>query len=1262
MALHVAVLPRPNGPYEAPSTTYFEVDGPAGLTGAELARALGDLGYEGLWPAGAVPLEQVGELPTQGMLTLTPFARPSSKLSTTTQVWLVAVSGPDCGRRVKLARGTYSIGRGECDLQAADPALSRHHADIIVDHTSIALLEVGHPPGHTRAGGPTRPKLLAVGDGFTLGNTTFRVCSADAQGTIPPPTDNAAMWPPPISRLRGSKGSTSRPWMMITAAVLPLGVGIALALALGSWIFLAFSALGLLTGGVSTCTELIGRRRLRRAIRTLSTTRLAEMEQAAPPVGLCLLRRDRTSPPADDGSASAAPTHAVRLGTGRVMPPIRVEPPTDRMPRVRRLLGPVTVAVPCGSVGRIKGTGPMFGPVLRSVVYQLARSCSRNGAVLVVAGETRALPPEARYLPGIVPCPDEPQARSLLSGLPSGSVVLATPALRDVSGLLAAVQAVDGRGPSPAVILTAVAPPEPAWTIDTDSTTLFQGDERIMVSLDGIAASTLAATALSADPEYPPASDGRQLPPHSDPRHAAGTALAAWRSSSADALVCGLGHSSGVPLLLDFVEDGPHVLVAGTTGSGKSELLKSMTMDLVSRYGPDQLSLVLLDFKGGSTLGPYAGTPHCQSLVTDLNVESGERLLSGLRVEVRRRESLFRDAGAEDYTRYRQLAGSVSPPLPRLLVVVDEFRVLTDELPGAVDELMRIATVGRSLGLHLLLSTQRPQGVVTAAMRANINSVISLRLLNASDSQELVGSPSAAELSPAQPGCGFMRRAGEQPRFFRSVPVQPGAPIWPVREIGPGFQDVRTVATIRGRPAAETSPTTAVQSLMSGLPERRMPVASFAPPLPKELAELPAQLAGQHPEGAIALGMVDDISHQCLTPLWWFPEEQRRLSVVGGPGSSAAAAVLRLICLIASGDPERHVYILDGSGAFPAMSGLPRVAGYVGVDEPERVAQLLDIVGAGPSLSRGEPMRVLVVSGLAAWNATMGASAFADLDDRLAALARAAGQLNIGLVAFGDRDLTSSRFHSLAEHRLYLRFGLGPETLLGWPQLRATAPYPGRAVWVGPTTEEQGVVAQLSTSAPTDAAPPALRTIRRCLPLPDTVSLGRLPLGEVRPGHYPLGLCGPDNRPWTWEPGKVGLVLGGPRTGKTGLIDLLARQLAGVTDTLSGLPPERHLHDVLLLDDILDLSDHEIAQVDERIRSGGHVVMTAPPDRAALLRLPASARLLPPRGFLVLNPRLASDGDVPGWRVAPHRRARPGRGLAMTRGVLVDVQCVQADS
>ncbi len=903
----------------------------------------------------------------------------------------------------------------------------------------------------------------------------------------------------------------------------------------------------------------------------------------------------------------------------------------------------------------------MFGPVLRSVVFQLARSCSRTGAALVIVGETAELPPEARFLPGVLPCTDAKHARSMLSGLPADSVILAMPALRDLPELISAAQSGESRNPPAAVILTSAGPYEQTtWAIDTDSAKLRRGSETIAVSLDGISTATLAAAGISTGPEYPWGPTDRFLPTQPDPGHAPGNALATWSTSSAAALVCGLGHSSDGPLLLDFVEDGPHVLVAGTTGSGKSELLKSMTMDLVSRYGPDQVALVLLDFKGGSTLGPYAGTPHCQSLVTDLNVESGQRLLSGLKVEVRRRESLFRELEADDYARYRQLAGPTAPPLPRLLVVVDEFRVLTDELPDAVDELMRIATVGRSLGLHLLLSTQRPQGVVTAAMRANINSVISLRLLNAADSQELLGSSAAAELPPTRPGYGFMRRAGEQPRQFRSQPVQPGAPVWPIREIGPGFQDVRTVATIHGRPAGEVSPAAALASLVSGLPEPRMPMASFAPPLPEELVDIPAHLCRHRPDGGIALGLVDDIPHQRLTPLWWVPEEQRRLAVIGGPGSSAAAAALRIVHLLAREDPERHVYVLDGSGSFSTASSLPRVAGYVGVDEPERVAQFLDIVGVEPPFSPGEPTRVLVVSGLAAWNSALGASAYAALDDRLAAFARAAEQLGISLIVIGDRDVSSSRFHSLAEHRLYLRFGLGPETLLGWPRLRATAPYPGRAVWTGPSTEEHGAVVQLSTSPPGNAAPEALPTIRRCLALPEVVSMDRLPISDARPGRYPLGLCGPDNGAWTWEPGKVALVLGGPGSGKTTLIDLLARQLAVANDPVRGMHPGRRLPDVLLLDDVLELSDKEITQLDERIRAGEHVVMTAPPDRAGLLRLPASARLLPPSGFLVLNPRQASDGDVPGWRVPPHRRARPGRAMAMAKGLLIDVQCAQA--
>lgn len=1263
MGLYLAVIPRPAGQFEVLPMAYFEVQGPAGLDGAALAGALENLGHRGLWPGGDLPLEKIGPLPASGVLTLSPFKRSAPSGQPAAEVLLVAVKGPDCGQHLSLTRGSYSIGRGECDLRALDPALSRHHADIVVDQTSIALVHTTSADGRPPPAHDLGPRFLAVGDEFVLGKTTFRLCPVHGRASerpgSPPPE-----WPPPNSTLHAAT-ATSRPWLTMATAILPLAIGIVLALALGSWIFLAFSALGLVTGGVPATSEIVNRRRVRRNIRQLSAKLVAALDSAAPPVGLCALHSLRA--PADDTGArrpATAAIHPLRFGDGSVRPPLEIDPPAYRGPKIEPLPGPIVARVSPGGLGLLAGPSGTLGPVVRSIVLQLAECCRRSGASLVLVGTTDLLPAETRFLPGVRVVSEAADAEPLLEELPPGSVLILMPGLKGADRLVSRAGAADPRL-SPSVILTDVARREAAdWVLDTTTSTLLLGEQAIPVNLDGISRATLAGVAVAAQPEVPVAApSAAQTGPITSP--GSGSSESAWSASSALALECRIGETIEGQCWLDFVGDGPHVLVTGTTGAGKSELLKSMTMDLMRRYGPDQLAVALLDFKGGSTLGPYAETPHCQSLVTDLTTESGERVLAGLRVELRRRESLFQKANVEDYPRYRRSAPSGSPPLPRLLVIVDEFRILTDELPDAEPELMRIATVGRSLGVHLLLSTQRPQGVVTASMRANINTTISLRLLNAGDSQELLGSTVAAEIPVSAPGTGFIRRAGEFPQSFRSRSVEPQNPRWNIQELGPALQDFATVATIVGASATAMSPAVELAALTADIAAPPMPVSAFAPPLPAELHFIPGRLRRQRPAGAIALGLIDDIDHQRLAPLWWHPQRQRRLAVFAGPGSAAPAALLRTMHSLAREDPERHVYVLDGTGYFSSIATIPRVAGYVCAAEPERVHGLLDAFeGPVDTADEALPPRILLVSGLAGWATAMGASAFAALDDRLAALARTAGRQNSCLVVIGDRDLASSRYHALAEHRLYVRFGLGAETTMGWPKLRNTASLPGRAVWVGPGTSELGAVVQLCTSLPTSApgdGPAAVLPIRRCLPLPASVPADQLPLARAELGRYVLGVTGPDNHTWEWEPGAVGLVLGGPGSGKTTLINLLAHQLKDRVNVSRHLEPGGPAPAILLLDDVLTLSDAHLATLDAMIRSGTHVIMTARPDRAALLRLPAAARMLPGSAHVLLNPRQASEGDLPGWRLQPHPQQRPGRAVALVNGALAQIQCGQRD-
>ena len=191
------------------------------------------------------------------------------------------------------------------------------------------------------------------------------------------------------------------------------------------------------------------------------------------------------------------------------------------------------------------------------------------------------------------------------------------------------------------------------------------------------------------------------------------------------------------PVDIDLGRDGPHVLIAGTTGAGKSELLQTLVAGLAVHAGPQDVQFVLIDYKGGAAFGACSRLPHTAGLVTDLDGQLTERALQSLDAELRRRETLFAAAGVAELAAYQQNRSSIGlrepiEPLGRLVIVVDEFAALAEELPEFVSGLVGIAQRGRSLGVHLILATQRPGGVVSPEIRANTALRIALRVTDAS--------------------------------------------------------------------------------------------------------------------------------------------------------------------------------------------------------------------------------------------------------------------------------------------------------------------------------------------------------------------------------------------------------------------------------------------------------------------------------------------------------------------------------------------------
>lgn len=283
--------------------------------------------------------------------------------------------------------------------------------------------------------------------------------------------------------------------------------------------------------------------------------------------------------------------------------------------------------------------------------------------------------------------------------------------------------------------------------------------------------------------------------------------------------------------------DGPHLLVGGTTGAGKSELLQTLIASLAVGSGPEQLTLLLVDYKGGAAFQSCAALPHVGAVLTDLDPQNARRALASFRSELRRRERLLRQADVSDIAEYTTLA---LPPMPRLVVIIDEFRVLAEELPEFVTGLIRIATVGRSLGVHLVLATQRPAGVVSPDIAANTNLRIALRVRDAADSRDLIADPAAAEL-PNVPGRALLRIGAAAPVPFQTARVGGTEP----REVTAAAPVVRLIRPTGGvQAAAETAPQSAsdLERIVTAAKDAAS-MLGLGPAQAPWLPELPSDLA-----------------------------------------------------------------------------------------------------------------------------------------------------------------------------------------------------------------------------------------------------------------------------------------------------------------------------------------------------------------------------------------------------------------------------------
>ena len=256
-----------------------------------------------------------------------------------------------------------------------------------------------------------------------------------------------------------------------------------------------------------------------------------------------------------------------------------------------------------------------------------------------------------------------------------------------------------------------------------------------------------------------------------------------WQNSKPHkTLVVPMGKKAGGEfMLLDLHAraHGPHGLGAGTTGSGKSELLQSFIAALAANYHPHELTLVLIDYKGGGMSDAFAKLPHLVGTITNLEGNLAARSLRSLQAEMRRRQILLGQAKENNIDDYipKVRAGKVQQPMPHLIIIVDEFAELATQMPDFMKELVSVARLGRSLGVHLILTTQKPSGVINEQIWSNSRFRFCLRVERPEDSRDVLKRPDAANLT--RPGQAFLQ-VGNNEIFeeFQSgwsgAPYQPG--------------------------------------------------------------------------------------------------------------------------------------------------------------------------------------------------------------------------------------------------------------------------------------------------------------------------------------------------------------------------------------------------------------------------------------------------------------------------------------------------------
>jgi S-DNA-T family DNA segregation ATPase FtsK/SpoIIIE len=660
-----------------------------------------------------------------------------------------------------------------------------------------------------------------------------------------------------------------------------------------------------------------------------------------------------------------------------------------------------------------------------------------------------------------------------------------------------------------------------------------------------------------------------------------------WQRSGE--LAAPIGATAEGMFKVDLRADGPHGLIAGTTGAGKSELLQTLVASLALHIPPQRLNFILVDYKGGAAFSECVELPHTVGFVTDLDEHLTQRALVSLEAELRTRERILGAANAKDLMKMEQIAAAEAPP--SLLIVIDEFATLAKEVPEFVQGVVGVAQRGRSLGVHLLLATQRPGGVVSENIRANTNLRIALRVNDAAESSDVIGVNDAARISRTRPGRAFARIGHSDLVEFQTAYVggtrhvlQSNAPIV--------LEPFELVAT-RSQAAAlsvvaETDLRQMVRAARDAAREMDTPPLRL-PWLPELPAVLPLEELDTdgRPSSVAVVGLRDQPNEQVQRPHEIDLDAEGSLLVYGASASGKTTLLRTLALSLArrNKSADLHIYGLDfATRGLKLLEPLPHCGDVVLDDDEERVTRLFmmlrhavearkELLGQHRAadfreynaLGVGSLPRILVLlDGYAGFRSTFEDVNLGELIELLPRLISDGRALGVHFMISADRrGAIPNAISSVIPSRIALRMANADEYValgLDMNKVRGARLPAGRG-FVGDGIEFQTAILGRETSGERQAA--AIQAFAATVaseerapavePLPTSVARTDL-LEQVQPLRPILGLRDSDLRPLAVDLTERHFLVAGPyRSGRTTALGTLAF-------ALRASDPELELH------------------------------------------------------------------------------------------------------